>query len=361
MALQPSPKMPPAAAPTKAAPPTKAVPRAASQSLSSLPADAFDMDDNDMEWTQLLDADTEFLKEVSSLQTMGKTLPSTRPEASPPRRSPAPPVKPHPKTPVLSSEEEEEARVAAMTPAKPQGISLEDIWTKVKIPVLALGGVAAAGGAIALFLSPVVQRPLTVTSLRFGWTKDVQGRNLVGVNLQKLNLAGVNFANADLRDANLAAANLSRSNLMGANLRGTNLQKANLRGARVRGSQIELNKDKKVTQLDSEDLLLWSLSNTNRPGRAVTRQNLDGFNLAEATLSRVNFSGSRLTWVDFTGTDLSGSNFSNTTLTGANFQGANLRGARFTGATWDNRPNFAPRTNQATTCPNGRPGPCTLR
>ena len=313
-----------------------------------------------MEWTQLLDADTEFLKEVSSLPTAGKTVPTARPA-----RSPEPPVSHLPpitriKAPSLSFEEEEEAR-AATAPAKSQGMSLEDIWPKLKVPVLALGGVAVAGGAIALFLSPVVQRPLAVTSLRFGWTKDVQGRNLMGANLQKVKLAEVSFAEANLQDANLAGADLRRSNLMGANLRGANLQKANLRGARLRGSQIELNKDKNETRLDSEDLLLWSLSNTNRPGRAVTRQNLDGFNLAGATLSQVNFTGSRLTWVDFTGADLSGANFSNTTLTGANFQGANLRGARFTGATWDNRPNFAPRTNKDTTCPNGRPGPCTLR
>ncbi len=352
-----SPKVPPAAAST----PAKPAPRP----LSSLPADAFDMDDNDMEWTQLLDADTEFLKEVSSLQTMGKTLPSTRPTPPPALRSPAPSVSkpqssPRAQVRPQSLEEEEEAQVAAMAPAKAQGMSLEDFWPKLKVPVLALGGVAVAGGAIAFLLSPVVQRPLTVTSLRLGWAKDVQGRDLTGVNLQKAKLAGVNFAEANLQDANLAGADLRRSNLMGANLRGTNLQKANLRGAQVRGAQIELNKKKNETRLDSEDLLLWSLSNTNRPGRAVTRQNLDGFNLAGATLGRVNFTGSRLTWVDFTGADLSGVNFSNTTLTGANFQGANLRGARFTGATWDNRPNFAPRTNKDTTCPNGRPGPCTL-
>ncbi|NJK60984.1 MAG: pentapeptide repeat-containing protein [Oscillatoriales cyanobacterium SM2_1_8] len=147
---------------------------------------------------------------------------------------------------------------------------------------------------------------------------------------------------------------------MGANLRGTNLQKANLRGARLRGAQIELNKNKKATRLDSEDLLLWSLSNTNRPGRAVTRQNLDGFNLAGATLSRVNFSGSRLTWVDFSDANLAGANFSNATLTGANLQGANLRGARFAGATWDNRRNFCAPYQQGDDLSKRAAGPLHL-
>ncbi|NJK60985.1 MAG: hypothetical protein HC918_13100 [Oscillatoriales cyanobacterium SM2_1_8] len=122
-------------------------------------------------------------------------MPSARPASTPPAlRSPATsPPRAADSSPSrsLSFEEEEEARAAAVAPAKPQGFSLEEIWPKVKLPAMAAGGLAVVGGVVALFLSPVVQRPLTVTMLRFGWAKNAQGQNLAGVDLQKSSWRGL--------------------------------------------------------------------------------------------------------------------------------------------------------------------------
>lgn len=302
-------------------------------------ADLFNIPENDsMDWTALLDADTGFIQEIESIHA----------QKQPGNFAPPQPA------PQLSPLSGSEARQIDAVPAKAQ---FKFDLDKYRKPLILAGSAIAAIGFM-LITAPAIGRFALITGLKLGWLKNAEAQDLKKVDLSRGNLAGVNLSKADLRQANLAGANLTGANLMNADLRGTNLKSANLRGANLRGSKLELSKGKNPTQVPPRFLLMWQIVNQPRVGRSLPGANLDGFNLNSANLRNANLSGSRLTWVNFDNANLGGADLSGADLNGANFNRANLSGAVFFGAKWSK--SQAPRTNATTTCPNGRKGPCTL-
>ena len=274
-------------------------------------------------------------------------------------------------------------------PNLPVSISLEAIWDKAKWPIVGLILLGIGGGGMML-----LQRPYTEFGLKFGFIKDASGKNLQGSNFKDAKLENVNFSGANLEAAVFENANLKGANLSEAKLDGVNFAKANLRSARLlrtsiiwanfKGAQLnwadleeaevtrsnfagatleganlrgmKLGEGDKMARLEPKDRLMWQLVNEAKPGRNLAGQNLTGFNLNGATLTGANLTNSQLSFVDLTGADLKNANLSGAIVKGMNLSGAKLNGAQFTGAVWDK--GKPPKTDAATVCPNGKPGPC---
>ncbi len=283
----------------------------------------------------------------------------------------------------ISSEKENER------PSLPVSISLEAIWDKAKWPIVGLILLLIGGGGMML-----LQRPYTELGLKLGFIKDVSGKNLQGANFKDAKLENVNFSGANLEAVVFENANLKGADLSDAKLDGVNFAKANLRGTRLlrtsivwanfKGAQLnladlegadvnrsnfagatlqganlrgmKLGEGDKMARLEPRDRLMWQLVNEPKPGRNLAGQNLMGFNLNGAVLTGANLTNSQLSFVDLTGADLKNANLSGATVKGMNLSGAKLNGAQFTGAVWDK--DKPPKTDAATVCPNGKPGPC---
>ncbi|MDX1977250.1 MAG: pentapeptide repeat-containing protein [Pseudanabaenaceae cyanobacterium bins.68] len=302
--------------------------------------DLFNMGEHDsMNWTALLDADTGFIQEMESIHAqkqVGNTLGNQRSlQSSPP--------------PLMV-----EAKPLAPVQAK-AGFRFD--FAQYKKPLILAGSAIAVTGLV-ITVAPPIGRFVMINALKVGWLKNAANQDLAKVDLSKGNLAGANLSKTDLRRANLAEANLTGANLANADLRGTNLKSANLRGANLRGSKLSLGNGKNATQIPPRFLLMWQIVNQPRAGRSLPGANLDGFNLNSANLRNANLIGSKLSWVNFDNANLGGADLSEADLNGANFNRANLSGAIFSNAKWSK--SRVPRTNGATTCPNGRKGPCNL-
>ncbi len=229
--------------------------------------------------------------------------------------------------------------------------ALTQIWQNFKIPIIAI---AALGGLFAIYSVPFVQRAVTEAGLKSQLLKDASRKDLAGSNFQDSKLERTNFSNANLKNVNFKRANLNGVNFEGANLKGANFSGANLRATRLKDSKIELKGDQ-LTKLEPKDLLMWRIVNQPLAGRNLSRQNLEGFYLGSAMLKKANLTEAKLTWVNFVNADLSEAQLTRANLTGVNFVGANLTGADLNGVTWI---KHKPKTNDSTTCPNRKKGPC---
>jgi uncharacterized protein YjbI with pentapeptide repeats len=287
----------------------------------------------------------------------------------------------------------------SVKPSKPKltvpSVSLEALWQNyLKIPAIGLG---VLGGAFLLY--SVLNRPVFDLGLRWGLFKDASGKDftnadfkvakldnvdfskailtgakmqdasLVGANFQQANLDGVNFTKANLNRARLIQAsviwaefNSAQMNLVdlaGADLSRSNFVGAKMEGANLKDSKIGAQGTEKATKFSATTLLAWQIVNEPREGRNLASQDLSGLNLSFTSLKRSNLSNARLNYTDMTNTDLSGANLSGGQVNGANWSGAKLNGINLTGVIFDK--NKLPKTDEETTCPNGKKGPCKFQ
>ena len=119
--------------------------------------------------------------------------------------------------------------------------------------------------------------------------------------------------------------------LAGCNLQGLDLAGASLPGADLNGSNLQ------GASLQGADLAGAILRGANGQSANFTDVNLAGADLSGSNLNSANFTGANLADADFNGANLQNANFTDANLTGAITTGANLQGA-----TWSN-----------TTCPDG--------
>ena len=271
-------------------------------------------------------------------------------------------------------------------------VSLESLWQDyLKIPVIGLG---AIGGVFVLYA--LLNRPVFDLGLRWGLFKDasnkdfsnadfkgvkldnvnfsksiltgakMQDTSLVGANFQEANLDGVNFTNANLSRARLIKssvvwaefknAKMDLVDFAEADLTLSNFAGAKMEGANFKDSKIGAQGTDKATKLSSTNLLAWQIVNQPKEGRNLIDQDLSGLNLSFAVLKRANLSNAKLNYTDMTNTDLSGANLTDVQVNGVNWSGTKLNGVNLTGVNFDK--NKLPKTDEETTCPNGKKGPC---
>lgn len=342
------------ATPVKSKTIPNASPNSTAQKLPNLPpkaelsstkktADVFSIDDDSMDWTAVLDSDTEFVKEINSIQEQKKSL---NPKENSKERS----LNSDPNDRFSSRSEAEDFFAQPLMTQPKLAIDLG----KYAKPLAIAGGAIAAVILFITFLGAGIGRFTLENGLKLGIFKDAQDKNLKGANLERGNLR-----QANLSRANLEGANLRGTILVNADLRGTNIKGANLRGAKLNGAKLELVNKKNLTKLDNRSLLMWQIVNQPKAGRNLAGANLDGFNLDSANLRNANLSRAKLTWVNFENANLNSANLAGADISGTNFTKANLKGAVFGGTKWDKQQ--APKTDATTTCPNGKKGPCPLR
>jgi uncharacterized protein YjbI with pentapeptide repeats len=317
------------------------LPPKAESSAANKSADVFNLDDDSMEWTAVLDSDTEFVKEIASIQEQKKS--------SNPKENSKELLISEPNDRFSDRDADNSFDRSFKTPSKP-AIDL----SKFPKPLAIAGGAIAAVALFVTFLGAGIGRFTLENGLKLGLFKDAKGKELKGANLERGNLR-----QANLSDANLEGANLRGTILVEADLRGANIKGANLRGAKLNGTKFELANKKNLTKLDERSLLMWQMVNQSKAGRYLSGANLDGFNLDSANLRNANLSRAKLTWVNFENANLSGANLAGADISGTNFVKANLKGAVFGGTKWDK--DREPKTDVSTTCPNGKKGPCPLR
>jgi uncharacterized protein YjbI with pentapeptide repeats len=285
---------------------------------------------------------------------------------------------------------------AAQNRNKPQSktstLSLESLWQSyLKIPVIGLGAIGAA-----FLLYTLTNKPIFELGLRWGMFKDASGRDFRDADFRGVKLDNVNFSKAILTGAKMQDASLSGANFYEANLNGVNFTNANLRGARLirasvvwsefKNTQMTLAdlaeadltrsnfatakmeganlKDSKIGAQGTEaatifsptTLLAWQIVNEPKSNRNLANQNLAGLNLSFTSLKKANLSDANLNFVDMTKTDLSGANLTGTQVNGANWTGANLAAINLSNVVFDK--SKLPKTDETTTCPNGKKGPC---
>ena len=285
---------------------------------------------------------------------------------------------------------------AAQNRNKPQSktstLSLESLWQNyLKIPVIGLGAIGAA-----FLLYTLTNKPIFELGLRWGMFKDASGRDFRDADFRGVKLDNVNFSKAILTGAKMQDASLSGANFYEADLDGVNFTNANLKGARLirasvvwsefKNTQMNLAdlaeadltrsnfatakmeganlKDSKIGAQGTEaatifsptTLLAWQIVNEPKSNRNLANQNLAGLNLSFTSLKKANLSDANLNFVDMTKTDLSGANLTGTQVNGANWTGANLAAINLTNVVFDK--SKLPKTDETTTCPNGKKGPC---
>ncbi|GBO56599.1 hypothetical protein APA_4934 [Pseudanabaena sp. lw0831] len=295
-----------------------------------------------------------------------------------------------------SGYEQQSAPPPAKTPSKPKltipSISLESLWQNyLKIPAIGLG---AIGGAFLLYT--FLNRPIFDLGLRWGLFKDASGKDftnadfkgakldnvdfskatLTGAKMQDASLVGANFQGANLDGVNFTKANLNRARLIqssviwaefnnaqmnlvdlaGADLTRSNFVGAKMEGANLKDSKIGAQGTEKATKFSATTLLAWQIVNEPREGRNLATQDLSGLNLSFTSLKRANLTNVKLNYTDMTNTDLSGANLTGSQINGANWSGAKLNGINLTGIVFDK--SKLPKTDEETTCPNGKKGPC---
>jgi uncharacterized protein YjbI with pentapeptide repeats len=275
---------------------------------------------------------------------------------------------------------------------KTSTLSLESLWQSyLKIPVMGLGAIGAA-----FLLYTIANKPIFDLGLRWGIFKDASGRDFKDADFRGVKLDNVNFSNAILTSAKMQDASLSGANFYEANLNGVNFTNANLRGARLirasvvwsefKNTQMSLAdlaeadltrsnfatakmeganlKDSKIGAQGTEsatiftptNLLAWQIVNEPKSNRNLANQNLAGLNLSFTSLKKANLSNTNLNFVDMTNTDLSGANLTGSQVNGTNWSGANLAAINLSNVVFDK--SKLPKTNETTTCPNGKKGPC---
>jgi uncharacterized protein YjbI with pentapeptide repeats len=271
-------------------------------------------------------------------------------------------------------------------------ISLESLWQNyLKIPAIGLG---AIGGAFLLYT--FLNRPIFDLGLRWGLFKDASGKDFTNADFKGAKLDNVDFSKATLTGAKMQDASLVGANFQGANLDGVNFTKANLNrarliqssviwaefnnaqmnlvdlagadltrssfvgakmeGANLKDSKIGAQGTEKATKFSTTTLLAWQIVNEPREGRNLADQDLSGLNLSFTSLKRANLTSARLNYTDMTNTDLSGANLSGSQINGTNWSGAKLNGINLTAIAFDK--SKLPKTDEETTCPNGKKGPC---
>jgi uncharacterized protein YjbI with pentapeptide repeats len=225
-------------------------------------------------------------------------------------------------------------------------------------------------------------------------------------NLSRCNLNGADLTGADLSGADLSYAGLGESTLTNVNFTGANLSYAflksatfdgvNLTNANLTGSVLDRASLNKV-YLPGADFTNAYLSLVRssgiRGGRDATfpegyrieagfllgpEVNLNGITLcdgfiSEVNLTRANLSGATfesnvLNRATFTNANLSGTRLNNCKFYDAELRGvimnggilnkAILQGADLSGAFFHDVSMVATQTDENTTCPNGKPGPC---
>ena len=286
--------------------------------------------------------------------------------------------------------------VTAQNRNKPQSktstLSLESLWQSyLKIPVMGLGAIGAA-----FLLYTIANKPIFDLGLRWGMFKDASGRDFKDADFRGVKLDNVNFTKAILTGAKMQDASLTGANFYEANLDGVNFTNANLKSARLirasvvwsefKNAQMNLTdlaeadltrsnfatakmegtnlKDSKIGAQGTESatiftpttLLAWQIVNEPKSNRNLADQNLVGLNLSFTSLKKANLSNANLNFVDMTNTDLSGANLTGTQVNGVNWSGANLTAINLTNVVFDK--TKLPKTSEATTCPNGKKGPC---
>jgi uncharacterized protein YjbI with pentapeptide repeats len=286
--------------------------------------------------------------------------------------------------------------VTAQNQNKPQPktstLSLESLWQNyLKIPVMGLGAIGAA-----FLLYTIANKPIFDLGLRWGMFKDASGRDfkdadfrgakldnvnftkailtgakmqdssLTGANFYEANLDGVNFTNANLKSARLIRASviwsefknaqMNLTDLAEADLTRSNFATAKMEGTNLKDSKIGAQGTESATIFSPKTLLAWQIVNEPKSNRNLADQNLLGLNLSFTSLKKANLSNTNLNFVDMTNTDLSGANLTGSQVNGTNWSGANLAAINLTNVVFDK--SKLPKTNETTTCPNGKKGPC---
>lgn len=187
---------------------------------------------------------------------------------------------------------------------------------------------------------------LFATTLAYGASRDLHGKDWSGKDLQNENLAGADLSDANLRSANLVNATLRNADLRRADLRGARLKTADLtgadlRGARLGGNDVESAKFVKAN-LEGGDVFLAygtpadpernkraqrTAEDANVPNSALIEHNGD-LTFKEANLRGAKVHGS-MDGVDFRRADLRGADLSDA----KDANKAELRGAIYDGAT----------------------------
>ncbi|RJQ66331.1 MAG: hypothetical protein C4519_25935 [Desulfobacteraceae bacterium] len=160
----------------------------------------------------------------------------------------------------------------------------------------------------------------------------LEGANLTGSNLQGIDLSGAdlrqaNLTGADLRQANLSkvdfqGANLNDADLTGADLTNTNFRDAELKGAKLVGVNLA-----RADNVKPDYLKYAVLSDVK-----LTRLDLGGASLADATLEGADLSYTSLDNADLRRTNLRRANLQHANLQSADLTGADLAEADLTGA-----------------------------
>jgi pentapeptide repeat protein len=148
---------------------------------------------------------------------------------------------------------------------------------------------------------------------------DLTGANLNSAQLRRVNLTGANLSGAQLR-----VAYLRRANLIGADLRGADLGqahlRANLQGANLaKASLIETNL--RDANLREADLVEANLRGATLEAADLRKANLQKASLERADLHEANLSGAKLS-----GADLRGASLVKTNLDGADVTGCRIYG-----------------------------------
>ncbi|NUN63490.1 pentapeptide repeat-containing protein [Pseudanabaena biceps] len=284
----------------------------------------------------------------------------------------------------------------APAPSRPKitipSFNLESLWENyLKIPAMGVGAIG-----VAVLLYSLASKPIFDIGLRWGIFKDASGKDftnadfrgakldnvdfsksiLTGAKMQEASMVGANFSEANLDGVNFTKANLNKARLIKASvvwaefsdaqmnlvdfaeadLSRSNFGTAKLDGSNLKGAKIGEQGTEKAAKFNSVTLLAWQIVNDPREGRNLSDQNLSGLNLSFTSLKRANLTNAKLNFADLTGTDLSGANLSSGQLDGANLSGAKLSGINLTGVKFDK--NKLPKTDEETTCPNSKKGPC---
>ena len=155
-------------------------------------------------------------------------------------------------------------------------------------------------------------------------------RQRVTQDLKGADLRNADFSWTDLNGRSLKGANLAGADFTMAFLHGANLSDTNLEGANLSTAEVEHVRSGGIT--GSTDALPH--------GFTLIRGYLVG---PEANLTKA----------DLVGADLRGADLSSAEVKGANLVGADLTDARVMNVNFEEA-----NTDETTTCPDGRPGPC---
>jgi uncharacterized protein YjbI with pentapeptide repeats len=226
--------------------------------------------------------------------------------------------------------------------------------------------------------------------------------DLAGCKFSSRELKGADLLFADLDKANLAKSNLSHVDLTGANLTGADLKKDNLSNAALNGGPISSSFNTADMPLTELNLVEESADRNHGdvPGTDLRRANLSGAyatnvffpvvtwpryevvadaksvaksvtlsiagisaalpnpNFAFADLAGANLAGVFFPGANLSNANLSGTNLSDADLIAANMSDVNLNGSDMKGASLDLALLTGAKTDSATTCPDGKRGPC---